>query len=181
MPDHAREQAKQVILKIVAISGGKLPGKLRLNKAFYAAHVIYWREHEGVLTEYPVVKLPDGPAIDDLDSLLAELETEGALEIGEEEKGPYMETVFTLKTAVTFDPADPAYEPIRRAVQWAKKHTTSELTRLTHGRPSYEAQSRIGYEQPIYLDALSEEHIASVRRKVREADAAVRAALDTAR
>ena len=91
-----------------------------------------------------------------------------------------METVFTLKTAVRVDPADPAYEPIRRAVKWVLKHTTPELTRLTHGRPSYDAQSRIGYQQPIYLDSLPEGEYERVRAKCQEADAALQAALGTA-
>ncbi len=60
-----REQAKTLICDIIAAAGGKLVGKVRLHTAFYYAHLYYWQRGTGVLTSYPVVRLPFGPAIDD--------------------------------------------------------------------------------------------------------------------
>jgi hypothetical protein len=172
-----REAAKQLILKIVAMAGGRLEAMSRLNKAFYAAHLIYWQERQGVLSDYPVVKLPHGPAIDDFDGLVAELVGEGALEVHDELIGPYPTTVLTLKTSVQIDPKAPEFDPIQRAVRWVKRHTVAELERLTHDRPSYLAQPRVGYEQPIYLDAIKEEEYAKVKASCAEVDEAFRAAL----
>lgn len=173
MPD--REAAKRLILKIVAIAGGQLEAKARLHKAFYAAHIIYWRERQGLLTDYPVVKLPNGPGIDDVDGLLAELEAEGALSIVHGTKGPYTQTVIILKAAVQIDPAADDFDAIRRAVRWVKTHTTAQLTRITHNRPSYSVQ--MGYEQPIYLDSMPEDEYERVREVCEEVDDAFRTAL----
>ena len=53
----------------------------------------------------------------------------------------------------------------------------AELERLTHDRPSYLAQPRVGHEQPIYLDAIKEEEYAKVRAACAKVDAAFSAAL----
>src|SRR5436189_4755977 len=95
-----REAAKHLILKIVAMAGGRLEAKSRLHKAFYAAHLIYWRERQGVLTDYPIVKMPNGPGIDDLEGLLEELVDGDALEVVEGTKGPYKQTTLVLKARV---------------------------------------------------------------------------------
>ena len=175
MPD--RDQAKRLILQIVAIAGGRLEAMSRLNKAFYAAHIIYWRERQGILSDYPIVKLPYGPVIDDFEGLVDELVAEDALDAIEEVKGPFPQTTLVLKASVEIDPSAPEYEPISKAVHWVKAHTVAELERLTHDRPSYLSQPRIGYEQPIYLDALKEEEYARIRTACYDVDEAFRAAL----
>ena len=59
------ELAKQVICAIVEAAGGKLEGQVRLYKAFYYAHLYCWENAaEGVLTDYPIVRMPNGPGID---------------------------------------------------------------------------------------------------------------------
>jgi hypothetical protein len=176
-----RAEAKRLILKILAISGGRLEAMSRLNKAFYAAHLFYWQQHGKLLSDYPVVKLPNGPGIDDFEKLVAELEAEEKLTIEKGTKGPYPQTTLVLKAAVEIAPQEPEYEAIRKAVRWVKGHTTAQLSDITHDRPSYQAQPRVGYEQAIYLDAISEEDYESIRGACARVDDAFRAALGTRR
>jgi hypothetical protein len=174
MPD--REAAKALILKILAISGGELEAESRLNKAFYAAHLLYWKKHKGVLSDYPVVKLPNGPGVDRLREILAELQAEGRIEIVKGVKGPYPQTTVRLRAVVQVDPSAPEFDSIRKAVSWVRHRSTRKLAELTHDRPSYDG-TRIGYEQAIYLDLLSEEEFETVSESCAAADAAFRAAL----
>jgi hypothetical protein len=181
MPENGpnKAAAKRLILKILAISGGQLEAVSRLNKAFYAAHIIYWRDRQGVLTDYPVVKLPNGPGIDRFEELLEELESDGLIERVEGTKGPYKQTSVILKAAVHVDPSEPDFEAIRRAVRWVKGHTTRELSDWTHDQPSYIGQPEMGHEQAIYLDALKEEEYERIRTRCAAVDQAFRAALGT--
>ena len=173
-----REEAKRLILQIVAIAGGRLDGTSRLNKAFYAAHLIYWKEQHGVLTDYPIVKLDNGPGIDDYLGLIDELVAEGNLDAVSETRGPYEQTTLILKTPVVIDPRDSKFDSIRRAVDWVNAYTTPELSRITHDRPSYRNQPRIGHEQAIYLDVLSDDEYDRVRAACEEVDDAFRIALE---
>ena len=69
----ARADAKSLILDLIATAGGAFAGTIRLNKAFYFAHLYFWQEEGAVLTTWPIVRLPMGPAIDDYTVLLDEL------------------------------------------------------------------------------------------------------------
>jgi hypothetical protein len=177
MAETSREQAKRVILQIVAIAGGRLEGVARLNKAFYAAHIIFWRDRQGLLTDYPVVKLPNGPGIDQFAGLIYELVEVGDLEKIEEAKGPYTQSTLVLKVPVEIDPNAPEFEPISEAVRWVNSMSTAQLSVVTHEQPSYQGQPRMGYEQAIYLDALSEDEYEGVRAACNQADEAFRIAL----
>lgn len=172
-----REEAKRLILKIVAVAGGQLEAMSRLNKAFYATHLFYWQEQGKLLSDYPVVKLPNGPGIDDFEALVAELEAENKLVVVLGEKGPYKQTTLVLKAAVEINPQDPEFVAIRKAIRWVKSHTTRQLSDITHEQPSYQGQPRIGYEQAIYLDAVSEEEYEGIRAACARVDDAFRAAL----
>lgn len=175
-----RKAAKDLILKILVIAGGRLEAKSRLNKAFYAAHVIYWQRCEGVLTDYPVVKLPEGPGIDGLDLLLRELEDEGLIQVILGQKGPFPQYTIRLTAKVEVDATAPEFEPISEAVRWVKRHTVAELSRITHERPSYDAQPRVGYEQPIYLDAVPEDDLNAINARCKEVDVLFREAMEEA-
>src|SRR5580700_9796459 len=60
-----RDRAKLVICAIIDAMGGAVNGKLRLYKAFYYSHIVYFQSGPGiVLTGYPIVKMPLGPGID---------------------------------------------------------------------------------------------------------------------
>ena len=121
-----------MICDIIAAAGGKLVGKVRLHKAFYYAHLYYWQRGTGVLTSYPVVRLPFGPAIDEGPTLLAELVHEGKLRISTQPIGPYKESVFELTQSFQIDPTDVRFQAIEVAVEQVKSKTAVELSEETH-------------------------------------------------
>ena len=75
-------RAKQILLEIVRQApDGQFKGKLALFKAFYLAHLLYAEKSPGYLTEWPIVRMPNGPGIHAADQLLLELAGEGVLEV----------------------------------------------------------------------------------------------------
>lgn len=151
-----REQAKQLICEIIAAAGGKLVGKVRLHKAFYYAHLYYWQRGPGILTSYPLVRLPFGPAIDDGPGLIAELVREGKLRVGSQPNGPYKETVFELAQPFQIDPNGPRYQAIEEAVEQVKSKTAVELSEETHLYSRSWQEGQNGQELDIYADLLDD-------------------------
>ena len=45
-------------------AGDRIEGKTRLFKAFYFAHLFYARSAVDYLTDWPIVRMPQGPGID---------------------------------------------------------------------------------------------------------------------
>jgi Protein of unknown function (DUF4065) len=163
------EAAKDVICELIAASGGVLRGKLRLNKAFYFAHLFYWQEADDVLTSYPVVRLPNGPAVDNLDQLLTELVQVGRIEIKQTPNGPYVENVYHIVDDV--DAADrhsARVRAIRQAVDLVEGRTAAELSEMTHEHSWSWQNTANGRELNIYLDVLSDEQRAEIVRGIEE-------------
>lgn len=167
-------QAKQLIRDIVGVAGGELAGKVRLHKAFYMAHLFFWKEQEGLLTDYPIVRLPNGPGIDHGDDLIEELEQEGVLELGTRKVGPYSETVFRLVASIEIEPNNPRYDAIRKAVDWVKRKTATKLSEETHVWSRSWRNGVDGEELDIYLDLLTDERYEQIRRACSETDELMR-------
>ena len=53
-----RTTAQQVLLELIQDAGGVWEGKKRLYKAFYFAHLYYAEERPGLLTDWPIVRMP---------------------------------------------------------------------------------------------------------------------------
>ena len=164
------DNAKNVICAIVAASGGRIHGKLRLNKAFYYAHLFYWQEHTGTLTTYPMVHMPNGPEIEQADDLLVELKSEGRIDICYESIGPYKENVYQLLHPFQLDPADSRYEAIRRAVEFINGKSAAELSEETRIYSRSWREGSDGDVLDIYIDLLDDEEYASVQRGLRSAE-----------
>ena len=94
----SRGRAKAVLAAILLSAGGELAGKTRLYKAFYHAHLWYFQNHPGTLTDWPFFRGPHGPALDDGDSLLAEMVADGIIARSSRPAGGYDEQVFKLLT-----------------------------------------------------------------------------------
>lgn len=88
--DELRTKAKAVIAEIVRASGGLLVSKTRLFKAFWRAHVEYAKSHAAGLTRWPVVRMPMGPGIDNFDTLLGEMLSDGLLHCEEVAVGQHL-------------------------------------------------------------------------------------------
>ena len=113
-----RNLAKQAIIDIVSISGGKLAMKTALFKAFYFAHLFYYRDNHVSLTEYPVVCMPKGPGIDAANSLIAELQAEGKMKVAHYNEGPYEEYTYETVGGYTIEPESPRYKAISEALEY---------------------------------------------------------------
>lgn len=151
-----KEQAKQLICEIIAAAGGRLVGKVRLHKAFYYAHLYYWQNGAGILTSYPVVCLPFGPAIDDGPHLIAELIREGRLRVGQQPNGPFKEAVFELAQAFQIDPNSTRYRAIEDAVDLVKSKSAVELSEESHVFSRSWQTGEVGQELDIYSDLLDD-------------------------
>lgn len=129
------DKAKIIVCALIHAEGGKFRGKTRLNKAFWRAHVYHYRHNSGLLSKYPIARLPEGPAIDDLDQLLFALEQEGRILITEQAAGPYLETVMVLKSNPPRLQEDEA-AAIADAIRWIKNKSASQVAKESH-RLSY--------------------------------------------
>src|SRR5829696_1839003 len=91
-----KQRAKQIIVEIIRASGGSLTNKTNLFKAFYHAHLKYAEKRPDILSDWPIIRMPRGPAIDRFNVLLGELISEGILDLGCVEKGPFEAMQFEL-------------------------------------------------------------------------------------
>lgn len=162
------QEAKDTICDLIAAAGGVLHGKVRLHKAFYFAHLFYFRYGEGVLTDHPIVRLPQGPFIDNGERLIDELRREGVLSIGSAPVGPFQETVYRLAAERVVDLETPRGRAIHQAVELVVNRSAAELSELTHEHSISWQNTENGREMDIYLDLLTDDALASMRREIAE-------------
>src|SRR5260370_20036873 len=115
-------QGKQVILEIVRQAGGSLEGDARLHMAAYVAHLYYFEECPGILTQCRFVKAFNVPAIEGSDQFLRELVESGALAAEVVKVGPFPLTRYYLGDQATLLPSLdlPAVDAVRKAVQFVQ-------------------------------------------------------------
>lgn len=172
MPDKSgsntsKQSAKDVICELIAAAGGALRGKVSLNKAFYFAHLYYWRDASDVLTEHPIVRLPLGPCIDDASELLNDLVAEGRLIISSARVGPYEEYVYRLADeAPLIDATTPRGRAIREAIAFIEDKTGAELSEITHEHSRSWVTTPNGQEMNIYIDLVEDEELDAIRRSI---------------
>src|SRR5437667_11993892 len=111
-----RERAKRLILEILRQSEGGL-GKTQLFKAFWLAHLYYFKMAPGYLTDWPIVRMPNGPGIDRADRLILDLVQSEHVARSHIPKGPFTEINCRL-TGKPFDGELPekAVDAIKTAV-----------------------------------------------------------------
>jgi hypothetical protein len=168
-----REQAKRIILGIIAEAGGQFIGACRLNKAFWLAHVLHWEHQEGVLSEHPIVKLRDGPAIDRRESLLKELASEGKIDIS---RYGVRGQRYTLKGGA---PALTAAE--RESIGTALKRLGGRgyktVSDFSHDRSISWKDAAIGRPMDYMLDAMDPVEVARIRQSFKDFRGAIDLAL----
>lgn len=170
-PQASVEAAKSVICDLIAAAGGVLCGTVRLNKAFYFAHLYYWRDEKDVLTDYPIVRLPNGPCIDDYEILLEELARDGRIAISTRPLGPYSETVYRLVEDRPVEHDSARASAIMSAVEFVESHSAVELTEITHEHSRSWQETPNGKEMNIYADLLSDEQIWEMKGRTAEVSA----------
>lgn len=170
--DH-RTQALDLICEIIAMAGSRFNGKTRLHKAFYAAHLLYWKEAQKPLTAYPIVKMPHGPGIDGGDDLIEELEATDRVRVERDNSGVYPDTTYVLMVAVQVQPDGPRQRAITQAVKWVQSRYATDLSNETHENSRSWQISRPGEELDIYLDLLTEEEYERLKEVSTRTDEAV--------
>lgn len=164
----SRDEAKEAILDLIAAAGGVFHGKVRLHKAFYFAHLFYWRDGAGVLTSHPIVRAPQGPFIDDAERLLQELQGDGEIVMSTAPVGPFEETVYHLHAARTVGRDTPRGRAIYQAVDFVVNRSAAELSDITHEHSITWQTTENGREMDIYLDLLSSDARAKMRSEIAE-------------
>jgi uncharacterized phage-associated protein len=162
------EKAKLILAAIIHAAGGSFNGKTRLYKAFYVAHLLHFRDQQGVLSDHPIVRMPRGPAVQKGEVLLSELRQAGIIAINKRPVGPYQEDVFTLVKPLEGLTLD-EIESIRKAVAMIGDMSAAELSEWTHEFSNTWEETPDGHEMNIYADLLSELECAEMKKRHDEA------------
>lgn len=150
-----RELAKRILLEILRQTNGRMEGKTRLYKAFYFAHLFYYKHGHGLLSDWPIVRMPRGPGIDSANDLLRELRDDGFISMGVQQNGPYDECWYELASDRPPDLDSKEIEAIRLAVEYIKEMNASEVSDKSHLRSWWKGKD--GYPMNIYVDLLDDD------------------------
>lgn len=164
------KRAQQVLVEIARQSAGNaIVGKTRLFKTFYFAHLFYATSSPGYLTEWPIVRMPNGPGIDRFDLLLSGLVDEGAIRCESTRIGPYPTTRY-LAVGEVKDRRPLSPEEVRAisdAVAFTAEKPAEGLSELTHEfSRSWNASDKMGEELNIYQDLLDDEAYTELEERV---------------
>jgi hypothetical protein len=148
------ERAKQIIFELIRQNGGSFTKKTNLFKAFWHAHLKYAEKNSGVLSDWPIVRMPNGPGIEGFDRLIGQLMESGLLNVDDgEERGPYAGILFEVTPAgMTLDSSleSAELEAIRAGVEEVLGKTAAQVSQESHQRAWNEAKD--GHEMNVYLD-----------------------------
>lgn len=148
-----KQRAKQIIAEIIRLHLGEVPAKASLCKAFYFAHLYYAKDASGYLSDWPIVKAPNGPGIQDADELLGEMVDEGVIEFHDVNVGPYNSVSYRLVKNPVPEALSPVEsQAIRAAVDFVREKTGGELSHITQEFSRSWRMAADGDELNIYID-----------------------------
>ena len=178
-----RTKAEDVILEILRNADGAWIGKTKLFKCFYFAHLYYANERPGLLTDWPIARLPQGPGIDKSRQLFAGLVKDGYLTIEVVHEGPYPEDRYRLteKGRDAVRPPEDARAAIKEATLFCQPKSAAELTQITHERSRSWIEGKDGDILNIYIDTIPDDEYEKRRCEIEEAEKLMAAALGGAR
>lgn len=159
-----RETTKRLILKLIQAYGGTLKGKTRLFKAYYYAHLAYWKLCQQMLTTSTIARMDGGPGIDGAAGILNELVDEGLIAIGSEESGMSRPTVvYSLKVEFPLDDDNLEDKAVKQA--WEKTHRLpgGALSQKTHRDSRAWERGENGDIIDVYFDAADAEELDQLR------------------
>jgi hypothetical protein len=168
--------SEELVAAIIAAAGGVLHGKTRLYKAFYAAHLAFWKRGNGYLTEETMVKMPHGPGIHGGNKLLAHLEQIGSIVIDQSDDFFYPE----FKYRLVGTPPQVSREQlaaIEEAVKWIEGRSAAQLSQETHDKSISWNEASEGDALDIYVDLMDYDEYLSVQDRLEEELDFVRSAL----
>ncbi len=151
--------------------------RTKLCKAFYLAHLIYSELATGLLTKWPIARMPQGPGIDHGFELLDELEARGLLQHDESTDGPYRECVYKLTDDATLtELPEPARKAIQDATKFVLPKTASEISALTHEHSRSWIEGKNGQILEIYADLIPDEEYEHRSKQLSQLDSQIDAA-----
>jgi len=160
----------RVVLEIIKQSAGdEIESKTKLFKAFYFAHLYYAAEATDYLTDWPIVKMPWGPGIDQFDTLLDCLIDAGVITAEKSRVGPYPSTTYrhTGEALPGDQLGEQAVDAIHKAVEFVSHKSGAQLSDITHEFSRSWRAADDGDELNIYADLLLddeyEEYVARQR------------------
>jgi hypothetical protein len=167
-----RTTAHDVILEILRNADGEWTGKSKLFKTFYFAHLYYANASPGLLTDWPIARLPQGPGIDKSRQLFAGLVEDGYLVIEKVHEGPYPEDRYRLtdKARNAPRPPDDAQAAIKEATLFCLPRTPAELSQITHERSRSWLEGKDGDVLNIYIDTIPDEEYEKRRTEIEQLD-----------
>jgi len=151
--------AKDIILQILRAGDGEWTGKKRLFKAFYFAHLYYANCNPGLLTDWPIARMPEGPGIDKADTLIGGLTRDNCLTVELIHEGPYPEYRYRLTEngKAAPPPTAAAQEAVKQAAEFCVGKRGGDLSRLTHDHSRSWKMGKDGDILNIYIDAIPDE------------------------
>ena len=158
-----KTEARDVILEILRNADGEWTGKTKLFKAFYFAHLYYAGANPGILTNWPIACMPQGPGINNSVKLFTGLVDDGLMTTEMVHDGPYPEYRYRLtdKARNAGSLPDAARDAIKTATLFCKDRSASELSQLTHERSRSWIQGNVGDILDIYIDLIPEDEYQS--------------------
>ena len=160
-----RERAQAVVLAAVLAAGGRWCRKTTLWKAFWWAHLESMRERGAELTDYPIVRLPQGPAPNDGDVLVNGLVNAGHLHRDTDENPSHPAEIFHVSNADVAQQwvrqvlTQDEISVVERAARKFKDMTARAASEFSHTFSREWRELSNGKWMSIYRDLLSKEKI----------------------
>lgn len=160
-----RERAQAVVLAAVLAAGGRWCRKTTLWKAFWWAHLESMRERGAELTDYPIVRLPQGPAPNDGDVLIAALVQAGHIHRDTDRNPSHPSEIFHVSNTETARQwvqtmlAPDEIAVVERAARKFKDMTARAASDFSHRYSREWRELSNGKSMSIYRDLLSKESL----------------------
>jgi uncharacterized phage-associated protein len=168
----ARTDAKRVILEIIRLADGEFDGKTKLFKAFYFAHLEYFDKNPGILTDWPIARMPEGPGIHNSRQLFDDLKKDGSLLVENVHDGFYPEYRYRLTDKAKTLPSLPSdvTSAIQRVVDFVRDKKGAELSDYTHEHSRSWKQASDGEILDIYVDLIPDDEYEQRQKSISETE-----------
>ncbi|MFO0935608.1 MAG: hypothetical protein U0798_03715 [Gemmataceae bacterium] len=161
-----QKRAEQIIVEILRNASGGL-NKGQLYKSFWLAHLYYAKSNRGYLSDWPVVKMPNGPGIHHGDRLLDHLAREGRITVTIGDNGPFPEHLCRIANSSEVpELSREAIQAIQDAVAFASRKSSTELSKLSHEFSREWNENELGREFDMYADLIPAEEIERTKHEV---------------
>lgn len=169
---------RQVLLEILRNCPNGI-GRTKLFKSFYLAHLVFATNAPGLLTDWPIARMPYGPGISDSFELLDPLEANGFLVRQDITDGMYPESVYRLTDKEFPENSLPkaAIDAIRQATQYVLPMSAKQISNETHEHSRSWYEGKNGEILDIYTDLIGDEEYERRTRQLEHLEADLASAM----